>query len=141
MLFYSDLMSNLKIGVPFYLEVYVDDESKFNPEQLDAIIEQNSDLIPGLKISKAFEIGCSQDSMVCQELENDLNSLVEHINKITEKYGNFQEDNLIDTLISECGKKPEDFGKFNEDRAWDIQRMIQNRDDIGLTKDGHYIKK
>lgn len=77
--------------------------------------------------------------MVCQKLEEDLISLQEHLEHILEKYGNFQEDNLMDILISLCGKKPVDFGTFNESRAEDIKRIIQNRDEIGLTKDGHYI--
>ena len=97
-------MSNFnKVGVPFYLEVYIDDDSVYNVNSLKDIIVDNLDIVPGLKVSKAFSLGCSQDSMICQELENDLNELTEHINRINEKYGNFQEDNLIDMMMTELG--------------------------------------
>ena len=130
-----------KEGVPFYLEVYIDNSDNFDYNELVENIVENNDLIPGLKVSKIFGLGCSQDSMVCQKLEDDLCSLQEHINQIVNKYGNFQEDNLLDTLMTLCGKKPNEFGTHNEDRAEDIKRLIQNRDEIGLSKDGHYIKK
>lgn len=97
-------MSNFnKVGVPFYLEVYIDDDSVYNVNSLKDIIVDNLDIVPGLKVSKVFSLGCSQDSMICQELENDLNELTEHVNRINEKYGNFQEDNLIDMMMTELG--------------------------------------